>query len=117
MAYTFVKLLKWLVSISFFIMGIYFLRMAAEDDSIRPVFLVIFSFGVVYWMSKATYEASKKTFLIGLGIVLFMGMVARFLVWPYLLTADIIIDYYMTWELTSVVVGIPIMSYFFWKEG
>ena len=116
MAYLFVKVLKWFVSVSFFILGIYLLRQTTENDDIRPLILVIFSLGVVYWMSKETYEASKKVFLIGLGVVLLAGVAARLLVWPMLMDADVYIGYYMTWELCALAVGIPVMTYVFWKE-
>lgn len=117
MAEIFVKLLKWLISVSFFIAGIHLLRLTTEGDTIKPLILVIFCFGVVYWMSKATYEASKKIFLIGLGVVLFAGLFARFLVWPYLLSGGIDIGYFMTWDACAVALGFPVMAYVFWKEG
>lgn len=117
MAYIFAKVLKWLVSVSFFVLGVYLLRLAMENDDIRPLILVIFSFGVVFWMSKETYEASKRIFLIGLGIVLIAGVVARFVLWPLLLTMNFMLGYYMTWELCTLAAGIPVMAYVFWKEG
>lgn len=116
MAEIFVKLLKWLVSISFFIFGIYCLRMTFEDNTIRPVILAIFSLGIVYWFSKATYEASKKIFLTGLVVVLVAGLAARIFIWTVLLALGYEIGYYMTWELCSVAAGVPVMTYAFWKE-
>ena len=116
MAQTFVKLLKWLISVSFFIFGIWSLRMTFEGNTIRPLILAIFGLGIVYWMSKATYEASKKIFLIGLGLVLAAGVAARLFVWSLLLDKGYDVGYYLTWEICSFSIGIPVMAYVFWKE-
>ena len=115
MAHIFVNVLKWLISVSCFILGVFSLRWAMEDNTVSPMFMVVFSFGIVYWMSKTTYEASKMLFLAGLGVVLVSGLASRFLVWPYV-TLDIGIGYYVTWELCTLALGIPVMGYAFWKE-
>ena len=116
MAHIFVNTLKWLISVSFFILGVFSLRWAMADNTVSPMFVVVFSFGIVYWMSKTTYEASKKLFLTGLGVVLVAGLASRWIVWPYI-TLDLYgLGYYMTWELCTLVVGIPVMGYLFWKE-
>jgi len=117
MVQLFINTLKWVTSTSFFILGVYCLRLATDEGTIKPIILVIFSFGIVYWMSHSTYEASKKVFLTGLALVLAVGLATRFYIWPLLLSYDWDIGYYMSWGLSTIVLGIPIMGVVFWKEG
>jgi hypothetical protein len=108
MAKIFFKTLRWYISISFLILGIYGMTELAGGDDIRPLALVIVSFAMVFWFSKATYEASKKVFGTGMAILVGCGIVSYFL-GAYVVSYYVEISFYRLWALLAGMVGFPVM--------
>jgi hypothetical protein len=114
MGIAFVKLIKWIISVGFLIIGAAFLQKFSDTGSIRPVGIVIMSFGIVFWMSKSTYEAPKKVFLISLGIII-AGAILTHLFTGAFIGAFTGFHYYTSWFLTTAALGVPAMFYTFIK--
>jgi hypothetical protein len=104
-----VKTFKWMVSVAFFIFGIYCLRIVTDDGDIKPLMLVVISFGMVYWLSKATYEASKKVFLTGFSIMMALGFLTHIFLWDLVAMFIPGIGFYMAWALLTLIIGAPAM--------
>ena len=104
-----VKTFKWIVSVAFFIFGIFCLRIVTDEGDIKPLMLVVISFGMVYWLSKATYEASKKVFLTGFSIMMALGLLTHLFLWDIVSVFIPGIGFYTTWGLLTIVIGTPAM--------
>jgi hypothetical protein len=104
------RFIKWLISVSAFIYGCSFLMMVEDSGEVRPMILVIFCFGIVYWMSKSTYEGSKKLFYVTLAILLSCAAIP-FYYNPNLLAFTV--SYYFSWNVWVLIFGLPIMLYLF----
>lgn len=116
MEQAFSRFLKWAVSISCFILGLYCLTYAMEENTIKPTMFVLLSFGVVLWMAKGVYKGSRKVMAYSGAVVVGTGVLARYAVWPLLLDNEIYIGPFLTWEASALVIGLPVMMRVFLKE-
>ena len=115
MAKIFFKTLRWYISVIFLILGIYGMTALANGDDIRPVALIVVSFGFVFWLSKATYEASKKVFSTGMAILVGCGILS-FVLEAYVVSYYVDIGFYRLWGLLAGVIGFPVMARTFAKD-
>lgn len=114
----FVKVFKWFLSMSFFICGIAFLRMTEEMDNIKPMGVAVLCMGVVFWLSKSTYEAEKKIFFVSVAMLILSAAVAKYLAGMVLMQFfgwDL--GFYWRWEISLAAVCVPIMIYVLGKDG
>lgn len=110
------RFLKWVINISFFILGFYCLTTAMEENTIRPMIFVLLCFGVVLWTSKAVYKGSQKVIIVTALVLLVAALAARYAVWGILLANDVFIGFYPVWELCVLALGAPVMTRVFLKE-
>ena len=115
MGVAFVKFLKWIISVAFLIIGAAFLQKFSDTGSIRPVGIVIMSFGIVFWMSKSTYEGPKKIFIISL-ILLGVAWALTHIFTGAFISAFTGLGFYTSWFLTTAAIGTPTMIYTFIKN-
>jgi hypothetical protein len=106
------KTIGWLISMSFVISGLFFAQVMTDTGSIEPMILVIFSFGIVFWLSKTTYETSKKVMGSSLGMLILSAAVAKYIV-ADLLAEWFGIGFYFSWEICMLALGGPVMAYVF----
>ena len=111
--YTAVKFIKWFISISAFIVGVFFLQMASETGEIFHTGLGIFSLGLVYIMSKSTFDAPKKI-LMGTAFVMLIAGIAAHLFFSYYTYVYLGGDFFLAWWLCTLALGLPVMSYIFY---
>jgi len=109
------KILRWLISVIALILGVYFMNMASIMETIKPLAGAMLCFAIVFWMSKVTYEASKRVFFTTVGLLVISGMLSYFFLQGYLLHY-INIGFYMTWALAITIMGIPAMVYTYKKD-
>ena len=113
---TFFKVFRWIICISALIGGIAALNASAVTASVKPIGIMIPCFAVVFWMSKLTYEASKPVFYTGLAIIFISWALSHFVV-NYITYYYMNMGYFMSWEVTMLAIGIPVMGYTFWKNA
>lgn len=108
MSETITKFIKWFISISAFIYGVSFLMRAEYTGTIKPVFLAVLCFGVVYWFSKTTYEAPRKILFYTFGVLLVAGAAARYVDLDMMMFQ---IGYFASWQTWAFLIGLPVMGY------
>jgi hypothetical protein len=105
----FAKVIKWCISTTFAITGWGCLILARDYDSIKPVFISVVSFGVVYWL----YEWGKKDISkprIVITVLVFIAALAAAL---YVQIDNVFFYYgniYYTWWVWCMIIGIPVMA-------
>lgn len=113
MAELITKLTKWVISISAFIYGSSFLMMIEASGTPKPLIMVVFCYGIVYWLSKSTYESSKKLFYTTLVIVAVAGFIPKFVEIEMFFFQ---VSYYLSWNVWALIIGVPVMGYLFKTE-
>lgn len=108
----FPKILKWVISIFFLILGMSFLAMVENSGNPGPLILAVFSFGVVYWLYKSVNEIPKQVALTTLAILLITAGCAYFVVinsFPFNM------GFYTAWSAWAIMLGVPIITLTYWK--
>lgn len=112
----FLKLLKWYISVAFFIGGVYFLRLTMDGDAFYPIIFAIFCFGIVFWSSKATYEAPRIIAIGSMALLAATGFLTYFLLLTLVFyLTGILLSFYLIWAASIFVLGIPVMGFLFKK--
>jgi hypothetical protein len=106
------KIIGWGFSISFLITAMGLSKNFSETRSMTSLGVSILCFGVVFWLSKTTYNATKKVMMATTAVLTVTGLATWFVL------DDIVEDmfglgFYYTWEITAVAVGLPVMAYVF----
>jgi hypothetical protein len=109
------KLIGWLLSMSFIIAGIGFAISYSQTNFMPYTGFSILSFGCVFWLSKTTFQNSKRVMSATTIILVGTGLVT------HLVLADIVQAYanigeFLTWEIVMLVVGLPVMRHVFKTE-
>lgn len=109
------KLFGWLASMSFFIAGIKFAIAYSETSFMPYMGFSILCFGCIFWLSKTTYQNSKRVMTATTAILIGSGLVAKFVL------ADMAQYYtglgmYAAWEAVMLLVGVPVMGHIFKTE-
>jgi hypothetical protein len=109
------KLIGWLLSMSFIIAGIAFAKDYSQTGFMPYTGFSILCFGCVFWLSKTTFQNSKRVMTATTVILIGTGLTANFLL------ADMAQYYvglglYPTWAVCMLLVGIPVMHHIFKTE-
>src|SRR5688500_15844836 len=107
------KTVKWYISMICLIIGIYCLSFSASSGDMRPAFIVVIAFGIVFLFSKSSYEASKKIFATGILVLIAAGIVAKgmdIFILPFYAPT---IGFHMAWGMLTGLIGIPVMGWSF----
>ena len=111
-------MMKWSVSVFFAITGVYCLMMVQANDDIRPMFIAILSFGIVYWMYKTKDDIPKAVMFMTLFVVI--ASYGAMLYAPYYLDLHqkIFTQYqYAAWLSWAFLGGWPIAFVTLWKTS
>ena len=118
MSEIFLKALKWYILVGCAIIGTSAFIISDNSGSVKPMFIGVLSYGVVYIMSFFWKEFRRKLLL--LSIIVFLAL--SFLSPKVPILMYILFNYnpasfdpYYTWAATVGVFGIPIMMYIFKK--
>jgi hypothetical protein len=111
------KTIGWLISMAFLIAGLGFAHNMSETGNMEPLGISILCFGIVYWLSRTTYQSSQKVMIGSVAVLVVSGLLANFVV------ADVIDEYlgwdigfYLPWVICMLAVGAPVMGYIFKNE-
>lgn len=104
----FTKTMKWFFCSSFFVLGVFFFYLSDYNQDPKPIILGLFSFGVVYWLSKSFYELPKKLLLTNFGVLIASAVVAHYVL-------DFGLNFFIAWYGWLAIIGIPVMAYTFTK--
>jgi hypothetical protein len=111
-----VKIFKWCVCATLFVIGCGFLFATDATGSIKPIFVALVSFGILYWLSQSFFGMARKLLLIncivlvaaaGCAFYLYQGFDA-FRGWRGY-------DVFFEWALWCYAIGIPVMGISFKK--
>lgn len=114
------KVFRWWVCVTLFIFGTGFLAAVQFTGSVKPVFVCILSYGVVYWLSKSFLGLPRKLLAINVGVLGIAGA-CSFIFYPeFYQYVDIArnwgeYDIFLAWTLWSYAIGIPVMALSFAK--
>lgn len=112
------QLMKWTVSVFFAITGIYCLMIIQNTGDIKPLFISILSFGIVYWMYKSKDDVKKSVMFITLAIII--ASYGAMLYAPYYLNIEhplFTSSQYQAWLSWAFLGGWPIAFITFWKTA
>src|SRR6185295_6454208 len=109
------KLIGWLFSVSFLIAALGLSKNYSDTQNMTSLGTSILCFGFVFWLSKTTYNATKRVMMTTTAILTVTGLATWFALGD--LAQDFVgIGPYYTWEVAAVGIGFPIMHYVFKKE-
>ncbi len=109
------KLFGWFLSMSFIITGIGFAIDYSQTSFMPYMGFSILCFGCVFWLSKTTFQNSKRVMTATTVILMGTGLAT------HLLLADTVQNYtglgeFPTWEICMLVIGLPVMHHVFKTE-
>jgi len=113
----FLKSLRWYIMVVFVIIGTAALIIADERDTVRPVIIAVFSYGVVYIMSVFWKEFRDKILFYSAAVFLALTFLSKFTpIALYILFgyAPETINQYYAWAGT-VALGMPMMTIVFYR--
>lgn len=101
----------------FIIIGTMCFFLASEEDNIRPVWVGVMSFGLVFIILSVWKTMRNKVLLITLILIVGLSFVAKYLpFWLFDATGIVInMNYYILWALLVMFIGIPVMTVAFDK--
>ncbi len=115
MSEAFLKSLRWYILVLFVIVGTAALIIADERDTVRPVIIAVFAYGIVYVMSVFWKEFRGKLLFYSVAVFLVFTILSKFtpmalyILFGYDMAS---IDPYYAWAGT-VAFGIPDMMVVF----
>ncbi len=113
---TFIKIFKWCLCATFFVIGCGFLAATDATGSIKPIFITILCFGILYWLSKSFFGASKSLLLVNCVVLGIAGACSWYLYQGFdFLSSWHGYDIFFEWALWCYVIGIPVMGFAFKK--
>lgn len=121
------RAVKWVVSVSLMIVGIYFLVLSSENNDIRPLIICVFAFGGMYLLYRTRSEIPKPVVFFSIIILLGTAAIAKYLdiglllemadmrdnAWGDMLTAG----YYRAWWMLAISLGFPVMLFAYKRWG
>jgi hypothetical protein len=95
-----------------FVAGLGLAHNVSATNDMTSLGVAILCFGIVFWLSKSTYQNSKKVMMYTVAIIAGTGVLAWFFV------ADLLyyftgFGFYCAWELCALLIGTPVMAYVF----
>ena len=104
----FTKTMRWFICCVFFIIGVYCIDRSNNTGSVNPIIFSVFSFGMVYILSKSFYELPRKLLVVNVAVMIGTAIAATFLSYGY--------GFFVEWTFWSLVIGAPIMATAFAKS-
>lgn len=102
------KVLKWMLSVFFLILGVSFLYRVHENGHPGPLILAVFSFGLVYWQYKSVKDIPKQV-AIATALVMVAGGIAGYYVplneFPFNF------GFFIDWAACSLIAGTPVIAW------
>ena len=112
------KIFKWCVCATLFVIGAGFLAATDATGSVKPIFVTILCFGMLYWLSKSFFGMPKKLLLINFIVLAVAGACSVFLYQGFdFLSGWGGYDVFFEWNLWCYVIGIPVMGFSIAKWG
>lgn len=110
------KLFKWCVCATLFVAGCGFFFASDVTGSIKPIFMAIICFGVLYWLSKSFFGLPKKLLALNFIVVAVAAGAAYFFYQGFgFLRGWSGFDLFFEWTLWCYAIGIPVMGFGFAK--
>lgn len=111
-----IKVFKWSLCATFFVIGAGFLWATNMTGSVKPIFVSILSFGILYWLSQAFFGKTKVL----LGMTIAVLAVSCFCSLYFYHGFDFLsgwhgYDLFFEWALWCYAIGIPVMTISFKK--
>lgn len=113
----FEKAVRWYLMTIFMVVGSMTFFIASAENSIKPVWIGILCFGVVFIVISVWKTIRNKILFLTFGLVVGLSFAAKYLpLHLYKATGYVLdINYYVLWSLLILVVGIPVMTIAFDK--
>ena len=112
------QVMKWTVSVFFAITGIYCLMVIQNTGDIKPLFISIVSFGIVYWMYKSKDDVPKAVMFMTLVVIVASYWIMLYA--PYYLNLEhhlFTSSQYLAWLSCAFICGLPVAYITFWKTA
>ncbi|MGH1456996.1 MAG: hypothetical protein ACRBDI_09465 [Alphaproteobacteria bacterium] len=106
------KAFKWYFIALFVIIGASAFIISDKTDTIKPVIIGVFAFGVVYVSSLFWQDVSNRIFVISAGVFLAISQLSSYIPMIMYVFLDFDINWfdpYYTWAAATAIIGIPIM--------
>jgi len=110
------KIIGWFFSITFFITALGFAKNYSDTGNMTALGVSILCFGFIYWLSKTTYQTTRKVMIATSILMVITGLLTKFLLADLVtsfLAADPESGFYLAWEAAITVLGLPTMIYVF----
>lgn len=108
---TFYKFLRWYLMAACLVGGFYFLYMANDAQSFRPLMPMVLCFGLGYVLSTIWYKYPRSVQFISFAVFIGSSVLALYdFEIIYILTGySVDLHYHLAWLGLNAVVGLPVM--------
>ena len=110
------KIIGWFFSITFFITALGFAKNYSGTGNMTSLGVSILCFGFIYWLSRTTYQTTRKVMIATTALMVITGLLTKLLLADLLtsfINADPESGFYLAWEMAITILGIPTMIYVF----